>query len=385
MNTQRLRVLITAPSINARENVSGISTVVAGILAENSHHHDYYHFRTGRKDGEKKNIIWLWRQLMLTPRFLIFMLRHKIDLVHLNSDLMPASIVRDCPLLLIAMYVLRKPVILHYHGGKYMMEPPSPGSWLYRIIQTMLKGANTLLVLTETERKTLITHFGVSAQVMPNAVKENPKYITRRYNGPLRFLYLGRIVTHKGIDLIAEAFRQLQSRLDDLEFWVCGQGPQKEHFLKTLDGIPGLKYEYKGVVDGEKKAETMYAAEVFLLPSYFEGLPMAMLENMNHGCIPLGSDDQAFRAVLSPPLNGLMARKGSAEDLASHISWLLDNKDKLAAMSKSAYDTIQTKYSIKNYINQLNQIYTNALDHERSKLFRNRHEPSDLQRSLHEN
>ncbi len=63
-----MKVLITAPSLEESENVSGISSVVRQIIANADA--DFFHFTAGRKDGEKAGIGWVSKQVVLVPKLL---------------------------------------------------------------------------------------------------------------------------------------------------------------------------------------------------------------------------------------------------------------------------------------------------------------------------
>ncbi len=95
-----MKVLITAPSLDEKINVSGISTLVRQIVESGAA--DFRHFQAGRQDGEKSGIRWLVQQMLLIPRFRRTMRREKVDIVHINTALVPLSIVRDAALVFAA-------------------------------------------------------------------------------------------------------------------------------------------------------------------------------------------------------------------------------------------------------------------------------------------
>ena len=101
-------------------------------------------------------------------------------------------------------------------------------------------------------------------------------------------------------------------------------------------------------------------AHVFLLPSlYGEGLPIAMLEAMGRGCIPVVSDDASISSVVTTGDNGYIVKKGDYSDLAEKIQKLLQNRNLMPGMSVKAQSTIRHKYDIDSYLERLNQYCTN--------------------------
>jgi len=78
-----MRIAITAPSLDTKANISGISSVVGFILRHNTGC-EYRHFLVGRRDGRPRNISWLVGTLKLYPQWLWALFTGGIDLVHFN-------------------------------------------------------------------------------------------------------------------------------------------------------------------------------------------------------------------------------------------------------------------------------------------------------------
>lgn len=373
-------ILITAPSLDENINISGISSLAKTIINNNSEQHSYFHFRLGKKDSEGKGLKWLFNQLLIIPGFLLFTLKNNITLIHLNTDLTPLSLIRDFPLLITGKFILRKKILLHLHGGRFLMKPPPSRSIFFFLIKTMLKNADTTVVLSETERTAIARSYILDCSVLPNAVKSNNYRSDKDFSGKLTFFFMGRIVEAKGIFLICECLKELASFFSQFSLHIYGTGPDKEELLSKLSSINGLNYSYHGVVRGNYKEEVLRNAHVFLLPSLFgEGLPIAMLESMSYGCIPIVSDDASISTVISNNHNGYISTKGNAEGLKANLIKALTYRERLTELSKNARNTIVSRYDLKNYLTSLNELYQKINSHESDKLFRHRAEPHHIQ------
>lgn len=351
-------ILITAPSLDEAVNISGISSLTRTIISENSGQHNYFHFRLGKKDSESKDLRWLKNQITLAPRFLLFTIKNKIDFIHLNTDLTPLSVIRDFPLAMISGYLLRKKILLHLHGGYMLMTPPSKRSPFYWMIRGMLKSAVTRVVLSEVEEAKIRGHYGVRCSQMPNAVQIKNTSPEKDFAGKLTFIFMGRMVKAKGIFLIAECMSLLNTYYDDLELQIYGNGPDLQDFLSRLSKIKGLNSSYRGVVKGNEKDQAFNDAHIFLLPSLFgEGLPIAMLESMNHGCVPIVSDDASIGTVVHDGVNGYLVSKNNIDMLKEKIIRALNNRSELTELSKKAKDTIHSHHNLEHYISSLNKLY----------------------------
>lgn len=355
-----MNILITAPSLNESENVSGISTVVRTIIESEAGIDDFFHFRIGTKDGEGKGFRWVREQLTLLPRMAAFLRRNKIEAVHLNTDLTKMSLLRDVVIFWFMHNVCRKPVLLHLHGGHMLMAPPRRGSFFGVVIAYMLRHAKLTVVLSKLEQEQLLKNFGVRSKALPNAVPISPvPPRMRTFEGKLRFVFFGRIVKIKGIYLIAEALKQLSSALGDFSLTVYGSGPEQQNWMAQLEAIKGLDVTYKGIARGKEKWKALNEADVFLLPSISgEGLPVAMLEAMQCGCVPVVSDDASITTVVNHSINGFVVSRGNQQELTDTLRELLLNRAHLSAMSEAAKHTVRDHYGVSDYMQKLSAFYS---------------------------
>src|SRR5215212_1397651 len=108
-----MKVLITSPSLDETENVSGISTMISNIIEHSGC--EFVHFKAGRKDGEKFNFGWVASQLRLPFAFRGAIAASDPQIVHINTAFEPRAIVRDFAL---AKFAGKRPIVLHVHGGR---------------------------------------------------------------------------------------------------------------------------------------------------------------------------------------------------------------------------------------------------------------------------
>src|SRR5690606_29360294 len=103
-------------------------------------------------------------------------------------------------------------------------------------------------------------------------------------------------------------------------------------------------------------------ADFFLLPSrYGEGLPMALLEAMASGLVPIVTDDASMKFVVHPFYNGIRVEKRNASDIAEKILGILDSPVTVTTLQRKAVETVKESYDIQVYISKLNVIYENGI------------------------
>ena len=357
-----MKILITAPSLDPTRNISGIATVVQSIIRYNTQH-EYYHFLLGKPDKKQNKILrfaHLLRQLALFP----YAVRHnQIDLVHQNIPLDVKGVLREYVINLWCR-VMNIPVVLHIHGGIFLMNG-TDNRFYKTLVKSLLSHCKQVIVLSDLEQQSLAIYFdyyyanplvnSVNIALFPETIKD----ISGRK--PV-LLFFGRIYESKGVYEIIEAIKLLKKEID-FQFIACGGGPLKDLLVDKLHAILGNDFTYKGIVAGEQKLYTFSESDVFLLPSnYGEGLPMALLETMAAGLVPLVTDDASMKIVVTHNVNGVKVRKYEPNDIYIELKRILSDPELFEKLSRNARKTIVNDYNIKNFINQLNAIYSCELN-----------------------
>lgn len=354
-----MNVLITSPSLDTRDNVSGISTVTRLLLKYNTEVH-YYHFLLGKKDRESRNFAWLITMMKIPFRLIFFIKKYRISAAHFNLGFEPPSLLRDfLPYLLLSW--LNIALCLHIHGGRYMASVPD-NSFLRFVIRIFLRRAKVIVVLSGREKDFLKSHYPFlkddSIYVIPNAVEVH-ECKKKEWEGLLTLLYLGRLDRKKGLQTVADVLNQLSASDVPYRFLLCGMGPDKEWFLDLLSEKTRSAVMDKGVVFGESKEAILVQSHLFLLPSFFEGLPMAMLESMGYAVVPVVTPVGSIPDVVRDQENGFLVH--DSDSIVRIISRLNDRRDLLAAIGLKSQKTIEGEFSISHYVDRINGIYRQFL------------------------
>lgn len=356
-----MKIIITSPSLNPEENVSGISSVAQFIISNNKEV-EYVHFEVGKKDAEsgatlnRMRRIWRnrveWRQLLR---------QNKDAVVHYNMPLMGAAVIRDY-LLLQEAHKLANPIVLHIHGGNYMKNRQRP--WIVqRLIEKVFSWAKHIIVLSDEEKQIVEEDFNVdNVHSLPNCIDlTEARDYKRKFEAehPLSILYLGRIEKNKGIDYILEAARKLKADKVPFTLHFAGKEETQDEYIPQFKSELGESFIYHGVVFGKMKYDLLKQCDVFLLPSFYEGLPMSLLETMSFGMVPVVTPVGSIPTVVSDNANGLYVGVKNTDDIVSSIHHLCTDKALLSRLSLEAQNTIVSLFDDKVYIAKLNSLYRN--------------------------
>lgn len=346
-----MKILITAPSLETLRNVSGISSVVSQIIQNGGG--EFFHFEAGRRDGEETGIDWFLRQISLCLHFRREIRDKKIDVVHINTALAPLSIMRDAVL----ARSTKRPILLHIHGGRFFTQKFS-SRFLKWLTGKMLRRAKAVVVLSEIEEEFIEKHWkNLDVRVLENAVVLEEVQSRKPETSEKTIIFLGRLHEDKGLREITEACGILKKEGFQFDFKCFGAGEAKDHFVTEMTKILGEKFFYGGVVSGGEKWQALADSDIFLLPSRYEGLPVALLEAMAAGCVPVASDIGSVREVVKDGVNGFLVESGNVSQMIEKLKPLLSAEADLKSLRRNARQTIEEKFDFKDYIKKLEDIY----------------------------
>ena len=179
-------------------------------------------------------------------------------------------------------------------------------------------------------------------------------------NRPLRLLYSGRIEQgiKRVVDLLAIALL-LAERGISFEFVLIGDGPHATMIDSRIAALvptlaaQGSRIRRIDAVEPAAMSEWHHWADVFVLTSRLEGMNVAMLEAMAHGCVPIVSAvSSGVNEVIDAGSNGHTFPVGDVEAAAEQIAALTKNSQKLISLSRHARETIERSFDCQRYIDR---------------------------------
>jgi glycosyltransferase involved in cell wall biosynthesis len=161
---------------------------------------------------------------------------------------------------------------------------------------------------------------------------------------PFTIATLGRLVEQKAQHLIISAVAQLLSGGFNCRAVIAGDGPLRSQLreqarrMDVADKIQFLGFR-------RDIGEVLSAADVFVLPSVDEGLPMALLEAMARGLPVVATPVGAIPSVVTHERNGLLIPTGSSGALASAIAGILSQAGTRRELGLAGQATIRERFS----------------------------------------
>jgi glycosyltransferase involved in cell wall biosynthesis len=266
------------------------------------------------------------------------------DVVHIHSALAPTVTMLRAGLLALAGRMRGCAVVVHAHGGNLEDSLTTPLRrrllWLSMIpaqrVVAVWSAGERALVRVLGSRKVLLVDNGVDCSRYDDP--EPP-------HDPPRVLYVGLLTPRKGaLDLI-EASRRLAAQGVRHELRLLGGTPDEGPaaavpVLEAAEGAATLL----GTRAPEEMPQEYAAADVFCLPSWWEAMPLSVLEAMAAG-LPVVATDVGDVSRLVTPDCGRVVPVRSPEAVAEALRPLLEDVETRRRMGEAARDRARTTFS----------------------------------------
>lgn len=170
---------------------------------------------------------------------------------------------------------------------------------------------------------------------LPYGIKLSPhQRVSKNEKQPLKIVYLARLHKDKGIHDLVRIDDWLQSNYCHVQWLVIGDGPEKESFLSSIQNRPHFSHAI--LPDTDTIYKTIADADVFILPSRLDGTPVALLETMSAGLVPVVYKFNEGVYKLISKNCGFIIEKSDFTDAARCILQLQNDRDLLNHFSANA-------------------------------------------------
>ena len=255
-----------------------------------------------------------------------------------------------------------KKVILHEHAADFVEYYSASDN--KDDIQSTLNKCDRLIVLSKSWQD-YFASIGVDKnkiKVLNNIVSPpelHPEFHTR--DGKLHLLYMGEISKRKGgfdlLKAVADHKEQFEGKLllrmggnqvdGDIRSFI------REHSLESF-------VTYEGWIAGQKKIECLNWEDVYILPSYNEGLPIAILEAMAYHHPVISTPVGGIPEIITSNEDGLLVTPGNSEEIANAIKYYIGNRDAIKTHGEKGYNVVQAFFP-ESVFKELTSIYNSLL------------------------
>lgn len=249
--------------------------------------------------------------------------------------------------------LLRKKVIYHIHGGAFQDFYRDN---IHAVRATLIK-ADVIVALSGFWKLFFEDEVGHSCVCVVENVISKPT--RRKYfkDELIHFLFMGDLTFSKGVfdllEVVGEIANDLKGRV---KVHVCGKG----EVSKVKQSIRDLEIEdivvFEGWVSGNEKNHLLNTADVYILPSYKEGVPISILEAMSYGLPIVATAVGGIPEIVIDGDNGLLIKPGDKKSLGKAIMKMIDDEDYRLRAGESSCCKVQP-YFPENVSDKLEKLY----------------------------
>lgn len=287
------------------------------------------------------------------------------DIVHLNMAA-DASCFRKMIFLTLAS-AFGKKIVVHHHGGDFVgfYEERCSAKMRERIRRSLNK-ADLFIVLSEYWR----LYFEKIVTPEKIRVQENcvpiPAKAKQEYSGH-QAVFLGRLCREKGVGELLESAERVRRTIPDFQlvlggFWEKGN----EELQKKAEELSEF-VRCPGWVSAEERERLFAESSVFVLPTWFEGQPVSLLEAMAAGMCTVSSAVGGIPQVLGETESrtlpcgfdgcGVMTAAKDVQMLSEVMIRVLTDEGLRESVGKRARQRTEEKYGMPGYIKRLTEFY----------------------------
>jgi glycosyltransferase involved in cell wall biosynthesis len=360
-----MKLEITMIGASLEQN-GGIATVENLILKHVGKSMEIEHI-TSHDEGDIKHRLIVFAQALV--QFLWRLITQKIDIVYIHlSD--GGSVLRKAIIAVIAL-IFAKPVFIHTHGAEFHLTYSRLPEWAKECLNSIFCRCNGFIVLSTVWQDFYVNNLGLNPEqvfVLPNPT-ELPVEIPQRCNEEkVTLLFCGRVGERKGVFDLIKAFANLPSPIKTRsKLILAGDGDieQGKELVESLNLVNEVTF--LGWVDSEQRDKLLSQADVFILPSYNEGLPMAILEAMAWGLPIISTPVGGIPELVITNKNGFLVTAGDVEGLSQAMASLIDNQELRLSLGENARETV-IPFDVNNYCPQLVNIFSKCININDEKL-----------------
>lgn len=261
------------------------------------------------------------------------------------------------------------PVVLHLHAAQlhhFYRTLPVVLQWAVR---WTFSRATKVIVLGEAARAFVVQELRVPAERVCIVINGVPQpTVARRDTTALgrkkRLLFLGNLSERKGVsDLIAALAESHAAKQQDFEAIIAGKGDIANYQAKAKSAGVDNVIRFVGWADQAKAAMLMAEADLLVLPSYDEGLPLVILEALANGtaviCTPVGE----IPNELVDGQEALFVQPGDVLGLANAIDRVFVNDALRAHLEKCGRQLFNKRFSLEMFADSIAQVHRESFSY----------------------
>lgn len=165
--------------------------------------------------------------------------------------------------------------------------------------------------------------------------------------------FVGRLIEAKGVQDLIKTFNTLA--YPNLELWIVGDGNYRQELVKLANNNP--KIVFYGEQSHDNAIDILKQSDIFVNPSYSEGLPTSVMEAASVGLPIIATDVGGTNEIIEHDKSGLLIIPRDIQGLSYAISLLLDFPNIADKLGKEAQKTVKEKFNWDSIVDQYLRLF----------------------------
>jgi glycosyltransferase involved in cell wall biosynthesis len=354
-NMLKIRVLMVGESPHLRGGIASVQKLILKNVPANI---SITHLATVDSYPSDPNLPKILVFIRALAKLLLYLVRKDIDIVHIHLSERGSAIRKMIVAALVILF--HTPLIIHAHGSEFhLFYPKLP--WIMRwVMRSVFSKCDRFVVLSNSWKSFYLEKLDFSPEqvvVLENPVVIPPQIPNCSTDSMVNLLFLGRVGERKGAYDLLKAFSALPSNLlESSKLLLAGDGEidlaiRLSHELNISDRVTVL-----GWLDSNERNNLLSKVDVFILPSYNEGLPMALLEAMAYALPVITTPVGGIPELITHKANGLLVTPGNIKELTQSLKLLIEDEELRATLGSAALISIKP-FNINQYCDSLIRLY----------------------------
>jgi glycosyltransferase involved in cell wall biosynthesis len=301
----------------------------------------------------------IWHMSVFIVRMLALRLAGRFDVLHLNLA-SQGSTWRKLILARIS-HAIGVPYVLHLHGAEYHEFWTDAPNRRNRAIGWLSAHAGRIIVLGTIWEKFVtsrIPEIGPRLLVVPNAAPR-PVLAHRGGGNLVHILFLGRVGDRKGVPQLGEALSRMRAD-PGWRATIAGDGHVDAARAAAQEAGLADRVDIPGWVGSEQVAELIANADIMVLPSFHENLPISIIEAMAAGLAIVVTPVGAVEDIITNDVNGLLVPPGDVDALTAVLSRLVADPELRARLGQAARDVHRARLDMEPYLGAITDAWRGA-------------------------
>lgn len=179
---------------------------------------------------------------------------------------------------------------------------------------------------------------------------------------PFRLLCVGRLVAAKGQRILLEAVRQLAAEGRSVHLRLAGDGPDRRQLEQFVEAHQLQKHvHFLGAVSQQQVRSLCGNAHAFVLPSFAEGIPVALMEAMSMEVPCISTAITGIPELIESGRDGILVAPSDPEALSSAIARLMDDEAFRRAIAQQGRRKVAGHYNLATNVDRLGRLFRRRL------------------------